>query len=88
MDAGDDDFFVMGAVEDADFSPAGQGLVDAPHVVVVHFFRTRLLEALHLDASRIEAGKDVLDRPVFPGSVHGLQDDDQAVMVIGKEFFL
>lgn len=88
VDAGDDDFFIVRAVEDADFTPAGQGFIDAPHIVVIQFFRARFLEAVHFDASRIEVGKDVFDRTVFPGRIHGLQDDDQAVVIVGTELFL
>jgi hypothetical protein len=36
-----------------------------------------MFEAKHLTALRIDAGHDVPDRAVFPGGVHGLENQQQ-----------
>ena len=40
MNADDEDFFVIGAVEDADFASLGNDSMVAPEIVVVQFFAT------------------------------------------------
>ena len=40
---------------------------------------------MHLDTLRVDAAHDVADGAVLAGRVHGLQDDDHAVGVLGRE---
>ena len=50
MDAHDQHFFVVGAVEDADAAPLGQRLEAAPHEIVIELLVRRGLEAEDLVA--------------------------------------
>ena len=48
----------------------------------------RLFEGDDLHAARIEARKDMVHRTVLAGRIHRLQDDDEAVGILGIELFL
>ena len=45
----------------------------------------RRLEALDPNPARVHRRHEVADRPVLPGRVEALQDDDDAVRVLGCE---
>ena len=68
----DYDFFIVGAIEDADFATTGQRAVDAPQIVTIQFFTAGLLKRHNVRALRIQASHDVLDAAVFACSVHRL----------------
>ena len=88
MDPDDQDFLVVGAVEDADVAALGQLLLVAPQVVVVEVGAGRDLEAADLDALRVDAAHDVADRAVLAGRVHRLEDHHHAVGVLGGQAHL
>src|SRR5579859_1581068 len=86
--ANDEYFFVVGAVEDADFSTFRNGLVSAPEVIVIEFFGARSFEGVHIAALGVDAGHDVFDDAVFASSVHRLQNNQKGPAVLRIEFFL
>ncbi len=47
-----------------------------------------LLECLNPQALGIHPGKNVFHHPVFPAGIHGLDDEQQAMLVLGVENFL
>jgi hypothetical protein len=83
--AHDQHFLVIGAVEDADAAALGQFAGGAPQEVVLELRGAGVLEAHHMAALRVDAGHDVLDHAVLAGRVHGLEDDQQRVAVVGVE---
>ena len=87
-DADGEHVFVLAAVEDDDFAQRGDGLVDAPEVVVAQLQRGRFAEGGDMDALRVEPAEDMADGAVLAGGVHALQDDEQAVLFLGVEFNL
>ena len=88
MNADDEDFLVVGAVEDADFAAFGDDFVITPEIVVVQFFNAGRFEGMDLATLRIDAGHDVLDGAVFTGGVHRLKDEQKGPAVLGVELFL
>ena len=60
----------------------------APEIVVVQFLGRGGLEAVDLAALGIDARHDVLDHAVLAGRVHGLEDDEQSVLILGVEHVL
>ncbi len=52
------------------------------------FGGSRSLEGRHLHAHRVDSVKDIADRAVLAAGVHGLQDHEQTVTVIGPERLL
>jgi hypothetical protein len=85
MDADDEDFLVVGPVEDRDRAPLGGQALVAPEEVVVEVLGRRDLEAVDRDALRVHPAHHVPDRAVLAGRVHRLEDDEQAVCVLGGE---
>ena len=85
MDAHDDDFLVVGAVEDPDLSASRQLLLVTPQVVVVELLAGRDAEPVHDDALRVHAAHHVPDGAVLAAGVQGLQHQQDAVGVLGRE---
>lgn len=85
VDAEDEDFLVVGAVEDADASAFGEAAVGAPEEVVLEVFGGGLLEAEDFAALGVDAGEDVFDGAVLACGVHGLEDQEEGVAVVGVE---
>ena len=75
MDAHDENFFVVGAIENADLAALRNALMRPPEVIVVQIFIARGLESMNVTSLRIHAGHDVLDHAILAGGVHGLEDD-------------
>ena len=88
MDTGNHHIFIMGTIENTDISPAGQRLIDTPHVIVILFFRRRLLKRNDMDTVRVEMREDMLNRAVFPCRVHRLQYDNKPVCILGIQLRL
>ena len=88
MNARHDDVFILRTVENADISALRQGFIDAPHVIMILLLTCRLFEGDDLHAARIEARKDMVHRTVLAGRIHRLQDDNEAVGILGIELFL
>jgi len=85
VDAGGEDVFVVGAVEDFDHA-AGWGLdLAAPEEVVAGFDGGWDLEAGDVAALGVDAGEDVVDGAVFAGGVHALEDDEEGFGLRGVE---
>src|SRR5262245_2287053 len=85
MDADDQHLLVVGAVEDPDVTALRQPLLVAPEVIVVEILARGNLEAVDLDALRVDAAHHVLDRAVLAGGVHCLEADEHAIVVLRRE---
>ncbi len=83
MNTDDEHFFVIGAVENPDPAPLRQAARGPPKKVVVELFRARMFEAENFAALRIDPRHDVLDRAVFAGRVHRLEDEEEGVAIVG-----
>jgi hypothetical protein len=88
VDAQDQHFLVIRAVENGDFAAFGQGVVRAPEEIVFAFLLAGLLETCDVAALRIDAGHDVGDGAVLSGGIHALDDDQQRVAGGGVETLL
>ena len=77
----DQNFLVIGTVEDADPAALGKAARRAPEKVMLQIFGARMLKTEDLAAFRIDAGHDVPDDAVFAGSIHPLKDQQQRVLV-------
>ncbi len=76
VDAGGEDVFVVGAVEDADHA-AGRDLgLAAPKEVVAELEGGGDFEGGDVATLGVDAGEDVADDAVFAGGVHTLKDDE------------
>ena len=75
MDVYDQNFLVVGTVENAHDAAAGQALVVAPQKVVAFFGGVGAFKAVHDYTLRVDAGKNVLYRAVLSCRVQGLQDN-------------
>ena len=76
-------FLIVGAIEDSDSTPLGQLFACSPEKVVVELFVAWLLERMDRDAMHIHAGHDVANGAIFPCCVHGLEDEQNTVPVVG-----
>src|SRR6476661_8518886 len=72
MDAHNEVFFVIGAVEYPDARALRQPVWSPPEEIMVQFFRAALLERVDLGPLRVETRHDVLDHAIFAGSIHRL----------------
>src|SRR5229473_4665319 len=88
MDADDKNFFVIGAVEDADLSPLRDTLVGPPKVFMVQFLAAGRLERKDLAALGVHARHHVLDDAIFSGGIHGLKNQEQRPAILRIKFFL
>src|ERR1019366_799626 len=66
MDPGDQHFFVVGAVEDADPSAGRKTTRRTPEKIMFQFLSARMFETVDFAALRVDAGQEVTDRPVLP----------------------
>jgi hypothetical protein len=88
VDFADEDFLVVAAVEDAEAAAGGAGDDVAPEEVVVEFGGGGAFEGVGFDALGVHAGHDVFDGGVLAGGVHGLEDEEHAMAVLGIHFLL
>ena len=86
--AADDHVLVVAAVEDAHLALGGAARVDAPEVVVRELHVAGLLEGMHRDALRVEAGHHLADHAVLARGVDALQHDQHAAAAVGPELHL
>src|SRR4051812_2652436 len=70
-----DYILVVRAVEDPQLAPLRQRCVNAPEVIVRELGRRRDFERGDPAALWVNAGEDVLDRPVLAGGVDALEDE-------------
>ena len=84
----DQHVLIIGTVENPDIASARDAFVQAPQKVVRQFFRRRRSEIVHLDALRIDTSHHMLDGAVLPGSVHRLQNNDQAFSAVSIQTIL
>jgi len=85
MDANDKDFFVVGAVENANVTSFGKAANRTPEEVVAEFQVAWLFEAENLAALRIHPRHDVFDDAILAGGVHCLQNQEQSVAVMSVQ---
>ena len=55
---------------------------------MIQLLRRRLLEAVDLHPLRVETAHHMLDRPVLPRRIHGLEHQQQGLPVLGVKFIL
>jgi hypothetical protein len=82
MNAQNQNFFVIGSIENPDSPPLRQGASSAPEKIVFEFFRAGLFEAEDLATGGIGSGEDVLDGSILAGGVHTLENKEQRVTVV------
>jgi hypothetical protein len=83
MHTDDEHLLVVGAVEDADPAPPGQGALVTREEVVVQLLGGGLFEGTDPYHLRVDAAHHVLDDAVLAGRVASLQDQEHAVRVLG-----
>ena len=82
MDPHHQNFFVIGAIENADRPAPRQARPRAPEKIVLQLLLARRLEAVHLASLRIDPGHHVLDDAVLAGRVHTLQHDQHCPTIL------
>ncbi len=80
---GDEDLFIVGAIEDADMATYGQAFGGAPEKVMGEFLPAGLFEAVDHTALGVDAAHDVADGPVFAGGIHALKNQQQRITSVG-----
>jgi len=88
VDAHDQYFFVVGAIENADLAAFRNALMRSPEVIVVQLFIARCLEGVNVASLRIHAGHNVLDHAILSGGVQTLEDNQNRPAVLRVEFLL
>jgi hypothetical protein len=68
--------------------PRSGRFFDAPKIVVAQVLGGRLLEGEHLTSLWVHSRHDVANGTVFPGSIHGLKDQEYGPGVLGIQFLL
>jgi len=71
----DQDALVMASIEDRQFSLSGHLFVFSPQETMIKFLRGRFLEVRDSDPLRVDSLKNPVYDPVFPASIHSLQND-------------
>jgi hypothetical protein len=88
VDAGGEDVFVVGSVEDADDAARRDLGVYAPEEVVAGLERSGDFEGGDSAALRVDTGEDVADGTVFACGVHALENDEKSLGLAGVEDIL
>src|SRR5579863_2334180 len=88
MDADDQHFFVIRAVENSDVAALREAFGGPPQVIVIQVFWRGRLEGIDLAALRIHSRHYVLDGAVFSSSVHGLKNQEDAATILSIELVL
>ena len=88
MNANDQHFFVVRAIEDADAPTLRQPANGPPKIIVIEFFSRRLLERGHFAALGIHPRHDVFDAAILPGSIHRLKDEENSPLVLCVQLLL
>src|SRR5437764_415746 len=83
--ANDQDILVLRAVEDGDHAAWRRLLVIAPEEIMVQLFASRHLKRPDLTSLWIDPFEHTADRTVFPTGIHCLEDDQQALLMLGVE---
>src|SRR5579872_5918870 len=86
--ANNEDFLIVGSIENPDPPTLGQALGVTPEKVMVEILRRRLLEREDLAALRIYSRHDVFDRSILAGRVHRLENEEQRPSLLGVEHVL
>src|SRR5205823_14973171 len=84
----DERFLVVTAVENADPPPLGQLFETTPEVIMIEIFAAWSFKGGYLATLRIYSRHDVLDRPVLPRGIHGLEDEQQGPAVLRVKYIL
>ena len=79
----DQDFLVIGAVENTNMPAPGHRHRGTPQKVVIEFGFAWALEGSDLDAVWIDTAEYRTDGAILAGCVQGLEDYQQAVAVVG-----
>src|SRR5882762_9279512 len=88
VDAHNQYFFVVGAIENADPAPFRGALMRSPEIVVVQFFSAGRLKRENGASLRVYTGHHVFDHTILAGSVQTLEDDHDRPAVLRVEFLL
>jgi hypothetical protein len=79
VNARDEDFFILRAIENADSAAFPQPARGAPQKVVLELLRARLFEAVDFAAFGVHAGHDVSNRAILARGVHALKDEQHRI---------
>ncbi len=79
----DEDFLIVGSIEDADSPPFRQMASGAPEKIVLQFLGTRLFETEDFAALRVNAGHYVPDGAILARRVHPLKHQQQGIAAGG-----
>src|ERR1700689_1046008 len=77
MNAGDQDFLVVGTIEYPDPPPGRQAPRGAPEKIMLQLVRAGLLETEDVHALGIDPRQDMADGAVFSRRIHGLKNEKQ-----------
>jgi len=78
----------MAAIENADLTAGGHGVVDAPEKTVGEVFGAWLFEGFGLHALGVNAGHDMGDGAILAGGVHGLENGEHRPAILSVEAVL
>src|SRR5215471_3351205 len=82
MHAHNQNFFIVGPVENADSAALRQAFGGAPEKIVVQFLFGRRFEGKNLATLRINTGHHMFDSAVFARSIHSLKNKEQGPLAI------
>ena len=80
--------FVIRTVKNGHASPGGKLTHGPPQIVVAQLLAVGLLEAVHRDALGIDGPHHMLDGAVLSSSIHGLEQNDDALLPLGIQLIL
>src|SRR5580700_4213334 len=88
VDSHNQNFFVVGTIEDADLAALWDASVRPPQIIVIEFFGAWSLEGMNIATLRIYTGHDVFDHAVFAGGVHCLNHEQERPAILRTELLL
>src|SRR5580700_7972041 len=88
VDSNNQNFFVVGTIEDADLAALWGASVRPPQIIVIELFGAWSLEGMNIATLRIHTGHDVFDHAVFASGIHPLNDEQQRPAILRVELLL
>jgi len=73
MNTGNQNLFIVGAIENTDMTPLWKNSIAPPKKIVFVFLYGRMAETVNPASLRIDAGHYMPYAAVFTGSIHGLE---------------
>jgi hypothetical protein len=88
VDSNNQNFFVVGTIEDADLAALWGAPVRPPQKKKNELIGAGSLEGMNIASLRIHAGHHVFDNPVFAGGVHRLNHEQERPAILRIELLL